>query len=233
MLAAGSEIGQGKVLFLEPDLRTSQAAADAAIFLEDDPKDPNRYHMLAGLLAMTHHRAAYEGLCQTLLPMFGDATNCYVAERTAADCLLLPDARIDLKQVDKLADTAVMTGSKEFAIGYFQACKALSEYRQGRFSGAAEWAEKSSKDSSVFARAKGCAVLAMSQWQLGRKDEARTTLARGNALMPRISPTDEHVDLGESWVAWASSRRLLWTKPGRLFNTHQRPKNDPNNSKRE
>jgi hypothetical protein len=26
MLAAGSEIGQGKVLFLEPDLRTSQAA---------------------------------------------------------------------------------------------------------------------------------------------------------------------------------------------------------------
>jgi hypothetical protein len=27
MLAAGSEIGQGKVLFLEPDLRTAQAAA--------------------------------------------------------------------------------------------------------------------------------------------------------------------------------------------------------------
>jgi hypothetical protein len=26
MLAAGSEIGQGKVLFLEPDLRTAQAA---------------------------------------------------------------------------------------------------------------------------------------------------------------------------------------------------------------
>ena len=30
MLAAGSEIGQGKVLFLEPDLRTAQAAAYAA-----------------------------------------------------------------------------------------------------------------------------------------------------------------------------------------------------------
>jgi eukaryotic-like serine/threonine-protein kinase len=186
-----------------------KAAADAAIFLEDDPKDPNRFHMLAGLFAMTHHRTAYEGLCQTLLPMFADATNCYVAERTAADCLLLPDTRIDLKQVDKLADTAVVTGSKEFAIGYFQACKALSEYRQGRFSGAAEWAEKSSKDSSVFARAKGFAVLAMSQWQLGRKDEARTALARGNALMPRILPSDEHVDLGESWVAWLFSRVAL------------------------
>jgi len=31
MLAAGSEIGQGKVLFLEPDLRTAQAAAYAAV----------------------------------------------------------------------------------------------------------------------------------------------------------------------------------------------------------
>jgi hypothetical protein len=31
MLAAGAEIGQGKVLFLEPDLRTAQAAAYAAV----------------------------------------------------------------------------------------------------------------------------------------------------------------------------------------------------------
>lgn len=31
MLATGSEIGQGKVLFLEPDLRTAQAAAYAAV----------------------------------------------------------------------------------------------------------------------------------------------------------------------------------------------------------
>jgi phosphoribosylamine-glycine ligase len=30
MLAAGSEIGQGKVIFLGPDLRTAQAAAYAA-----------------------------------------------------------------------------------------------------------------------------------------------------------------------------------------------------------
>ena len=37
MLAAGSEIGQGKVLFLEPDLRTAQAAAYAAVeFLQFD-----------------------------------------------------------------------------------------------------------------------------------------------------------------------------------------------------
>jgi hypothetical protein len=31
MLAAGSEIGQGKVHFLEPDLRIAQAAAYAAV----------------------------------------------------------------------------------------------------------------------------------------------------------------------------------------------------------
>ena len=31
MLAAGSEIGQGKVLFLEPDLRTAQATAWATV----------------------------------------------------------------------------------------------------------------------------------------------------------------------------------------------------------
>jgi hypothetical protein len=79
----------------------------------------------------------------------------------------------------------------------------------GHFSEAAVWAEKSLKTTQPFAQAKGCAVLAMAQWQLGQKDAARITLAKGDSLAPAILPNQKSVDLGEPWVAWLFARILL------------------------
>jgi len=99
-------------------------------------------------------------------------------------------------------------GSAEGGIGFFQAIKALLAYRAGRFPEAVEWAEKALKSPEVFARAKGCAVLAMAQWQLGLKDAARATLSQGNMLAPAISST-QAVDLGGGWLSWLVARILL------------------------
>lgn len=189
--------------------RWQQAAADAALVLKYQPNNHYRYHTLAGLMAITHHRAEYEKICQQILTLFADTTNSYIAERVADDCLLLPDLSVDLQVVNRLATEAVTIGNDASALGYFQACKALSEYRQGHFSEAASWAEKSLKTGQPYARAKGYAVLAMAQWQLGQKENARARLAQGDALAPPISPAEDTVDLGDSWVAWIFARVSL------------------------
>jgi eukaryotic-like serine/threonine-protein kinase len=189
--------------------RWQEAAADGAAVLEFQPAEHYNYHRLAGLLAISHNRPAYEQLCQKIVARFANTGDAYIAERMADDCLLLPQSGVDLQLADKLADVAVAAGSGDGALPYFQACKALSVYRMGRFAEAAEWAEKPIKSSAAGAQAKAYAVLAMAQWRLGQKDAARTSLGRGNGLTPAIPPGKAAVNLGDSWVAWLFARISL------------------------
>jgi tetratricopeptide (TPR) repeat protein len=188
-----------------------QTAADAALVVELQPNDHYRYHTLAGLLAITGDRPAYEQLCKRLVGKFANTTDAFVAERVAQDCLLLPDSGVDLQMLDNLADTAVTVGGSDRSLPYFQGCKAMSKYRLGHFAEAIEWAEKAIKTEKVEApaKAKALAASAMAHWQLGRKDEARAMLAEGDALAPGISSAGEATDLGESWVAWVIARISL------------------------
>ena len=189
--------------------RWREAAADASLALQNQPTDHYRYHTLAALLAMTQARPAYEKVCKKLVTKFADSTNPFVAERVAQDCLLLPDSGADLSLMDKLADRAFADGNGDPALPYFQACKAMSNYRLENFDEAIAWGEKAAKSSVDFAQAKAYAVLAMAHWQLGQKDDARAALVRGDALAPGISPEKGAVDLGESWVAWLMARISL------------------------
>jgi hypothetical protein len=177
--------------------------------LQYDPTDHYKYHTLAGLLAITHNRSAYEQLCPKILATFGTTKDPYVADRMAQDCLLLPHSGVDLQHVDKLADTAITVGNGEYGMPYFQAGKALSEFRLGHLPEAIEWGEKPLDCPVIYAQAKACAVLAMAHWQLGQKDTARAMLAKGDTLAPRISSASGTVDLGESWVPWLFARVLL------------------------
>ena len=63
----------------------------------------------------------------------------------AQDCLLLPHSGVDFGLVDKLAETVVTLGSGEASVPYFQACKAMSNYRLGHFPEGIDWAEKAAK----------------------------------------------------------------------------------------
>jgi serine/threonine protein kinase/tetratricopeptide (TPR) repeat protein len=186
-----------------------EAASHAALALKLQPDDHYHYHTLAALLAMNRDRPAYESICNRILTNFMAPTNPFVAERIVQDNLLLPRTGVDLQLMDRLADAAVTLGNGEPALPYFQACKAMSNYRLGRFPEAIVWAEKAANSSLTFAQAKAYAVLAMARWQLGQMDAARDMLQKGGLLAPAVPPGTEPDDLGESWVAWLVARISL------------------------
>jgi tetratricopeptide (TPR) repeat protein len=187
-----------------------EATTNATLLLQLKPGDQYNYHRLAGLLAMTQNRPGYERICQALPANFANPTSPYVAERMVEDCLLLPHSGVDLELVDKWADASVTLGQSEASLPYFQACKAMSDYRLGRFREAIEWAEKAGTNSTmVDAQAKACAVSAMAHWQLGQAGTARSMLDEGDKLAPDIPSVHGTVDLGETWVAWLMARISL------------------------
>jgi hypothetical protein len=141
---------------------------------------------------------------------FTNASNPYIDERIVKDCLFLPDSGVDLHLMGELADKSVSLGRTHAdAMPYFQAAKAMSEYRLGHFADAIGWAEKTTRGPIVYPNAHAYAVLAMAYWHLGQKDAARVMLAKGNALTPNISSTHGAVDLGDSWVALLAARISL------------------------
>jgi tetratricopeptide (TPR) repeat protein len=194
--------------------RWQEAKADAARALELDPGEQNRYHTLAPLLVMLHDSPAYEQLCQKSLTAFANTSDAFVADRVAKDCLILPPHGMDLRVLDRLADTAVKVGLdgsryseyRRLSMPYFQFCKGLSEYRQGHFTQSAEWLRKSLQDTSINAQAEAYPVLAMAQWRLGEKDLARAALAEADVSAARLFPgrnNDEGV-----WFAWIFAK--IW-----------------------
>jgi eukaryotic-like serine/threonine-protein kinase len=206
--------------------RWPEATTDAALLLQFEPTEQYNYHRLAGLLAMAHDRPAYEQLCRKIPAKFANPTNPYVAERMAEDCLLLPHSGVDPELIDKWADTAVTLGKGETSLPFFQACKAMSNYRLGRFPEAVEWGGKAAKSSMPYAQAKAYAALAMADWCLGQKDAAQTMLVKGDSLAPG-QPSGTNADyIGESWVAWLFARVSLdeaaaLVQPGTM--THSSP----------
>ena len=188
--------------------RWSEAKIAAALALELQPANPDRYHVLAALLAITGNQAGYQQLCQRIAVRFADLTNPYSADRMAKDCLLLPSSGVDLKVAGKLADIAVNAGKDSLGMPYFQACKALCEYRKADFREAIEWAKTSLSNGAPLARAQAYAVLAMAQWQLGRKEAARAALAAGTALTPEIFSGPE-ANKNEGWLSWIFARVSL------------------------
>ncbi len=202
------------LLVLRADLlgrqgRWSEAAADAALALEYQLDEHYRYHTLAGLLAVTRNRSAYQQLCERILVTFTNTKNPYLAERVAKDCLLMPDAGVNIKQAVRLADLAIALENSSDSLPYSQATKALAEYRQGHFAAAIDWAKKLPSQAEFYARAHACAVLAMAHWQLGQKDEARNMLVQGKALIQEVIPGRNADRIGGAWVVWLFSEILL------------------------
>ncbi|HWY75315.1 MAG TPA: tetratricopeptide repeat protein [Verrucomicrobiae bacterium] len=187
-----------------------EAAADAALATELQPSNETRFAILAALLVKAHELPAYDRFRRELLEKFSNTTNIYVADQVAKASLLLPPSAPDLPVIARLADTAVTRGTGDLgAMPFFQICKALSEYRQGHFADAAEWSQKSVESPRTDAHGHAYALLAMADWQLGRKDEARAKLAEGDALAPEIMPQNVAEDPGDAWLVWLYTRIQL------------------------
>jgi len=190
--------------------RWEGAAEDVSLSVRYDPSAASHFSFLGALLAKTHDVSAYEQFCSEILKSYSDTTNIYVADQVAKACLFLPSRQVDLKLADHLADMAVTLGAgDEGAMPYFCICKALSEYRQGRYAEAAEWARKPLATTYTNAHGHAYAVLAMAEWQLGQISAAREAFAKGEALAPAALPDDIANDPGDALLRWLYARVSL------------------------
>ncbi len=207
--------GTADLLALKVDLegrqqRWRQAAADAGQLFEQNPENNGNYCTLAALLIKSGDLSGYSQYCHRLLALATNTDNIFAADAAAKACLLVPVPGLDLKAVGRLSDFAVTHGSgDEGARPFFEICKALSEYRQGHYADAADWAEKTLISPRLDAHGHACAILSMADWQLGQKDMARTILAEGNALVPPGMPASATTDSGNAWLFWLITRISL------------------------
>jgi hypothetical protein len=84
----------------------------------------------------------------------------------------------------------------------------MAEYRLGHFESAVEWAQKAAASTFRNAQAESDAVLAMAEFQLNKKDEARTALEQC-AKVVQAMPALDSGDLGGDWRDWIISHTLL------------------------
>jgi tetratricopeptide (TPR) repeat protein len=213
VLQSSEELGSLLTLKASIEARRQQweeAAADTARSLEYQPLATGRYAMLAALYLKAQNRSEYERFCEKLILQFHDTGNIFVADQVAKACLFLPASEVDLNVVARLADTAVTIGARdEGAMPFFAVCKGLSEYRLGHFASAAEWAQRSLNSPRKDAHPHACGVLALADWQLGKKDDARALLAAGERLAPRVMPARVAEDPGNAWLIWLFARIQL------------------------
>ena len=187
-----------------------QAAIDAGRSLEYQPSASFRYSMVAALYLKTGNRIAYEQFCKKIFSEFNGTTNIFFADQVAKASLFKPSTNVDLNAIGRLADTAVTLGARdEGALPFFAVCKGLSEYRLGHFAQAADWAQKSLNSSRKDAHPHAYGVLALADWKLGKKADARAMLAAGEALAPRTMPASVAQDPGTAWLVWLYGRIQL------------------------
>ena len=206
------KISSQRLLSLRADLRGrsgqwQEAADDAALAFEYQPTDLGLYSMLAALLVEAKERPRYEQFCHTLLTKFSDTTNVYVADQVAKASLFLPGTSTNMETAYRLADLPVTRGTNDpEAMPYFEVCKALSEYRQGHYDEAIEWAQQPLKIDGNESHGHAYAILAMANWRLGKTAEAQAMLAKGNDLAPQSMPVEIVEDPGDRWEHWLYAR---------------------------
>lgn len=213
--AVMKEPSSANLLFARGRLRARRslwvgAADDVTLAVRYDASAASRFSFLGALLAKTHNVPAYEQFCAEILKSYSDTTNIFIADQVAKACLFLPSQRVDLKAVGHLADMAVSMGTgDEGAMPYFCICKALSEYRQGHYAEAADWARKPLGTPFTDSYGHAYAILSMAEWRLGQTSGAREAFARAEALAPAALPADIANDPGDGYLAWLFARVTL------------------------
>ncbi len=203
------------LLDLRVDLRAragrwQDAASDATLAFQHEPANYWRFPILAGLLARTQNRLAYEQFCKKILATFANTSDIYAADQVAKSCLFLSSPELDLTVIGRLVDSTVSKGAGDAnANPYFQDCKALFEYRQGHYAEAVEWALKPIKISGLHLYGHAYAVLAMAYWQLGQKEQARAMFAKANTFAPGFMPASIAEDPTNEWQGWLYARIQL------------------------
>jgi tetratricopeptide (TPR) repeat protein len=196
--------------------RWEEAAADLTRAIEHNPNDHGLWLWLAGIQVQRGQLDAYREHCRKSLERFGGTTDPYTADQIAKVCLILPGSGVSLDTVATMADTAVAEGRHSEYLPYFQFCKGLAEYRQGRFASAADWmgtvltnrVDSLPPDTGAYMVTAAYVVLAMAQYQSRQIEPARASLAKGAELEQKL-PKLGSGDLGNGWIDCIIAHTLM------------------------
>jgi len=198
--------------FLARRCHWKEAAADYLKLIEFLPDNHFLYHSLGPLLVQSGDRDGYRRHCASIVAHFAGTNDPVVAERMAKECLILPDAGVDLSVVTALADTAVTKGQDmPGLLPWFKFTKSLAEYRAGHYASSAEWAQqvlpKAENNPNLESAAR--MVLAMAQYQLHQTEDSRSNLGAGMEVIERSVPRLDTGDNGGSPTDPIIARALM------------------------
>jgi len=183
------------------DGKWAAAAPDAIAAAKLRADSPYRYHMLAPLLAATTNLSAYQEACSNIVARFAGTTDINVAHQMAKDCLILPQANVDLNAVAALSNVAVTKGKGHGPEYLYDACEALAQYRLGHYGDAVKWAQQSATVPFPYSQAEAYAVLAMARFKLGDLSAARKALDQCNQVV-RAGLPHPGQEIGQDWRDW-------------------------------
>jgi hypothetical protein len=130
-----------------------------------------------------------------------------VAERLTKASLILPPGPEELKAIARMADVAgrADTNGSTWAFNLF--AKGFAEYRLGHYGSAADLLQGVFPlDVTTHCRTEALLVLAMTQHQLGRTAESRTSLAQAEEAIGKKLPRAGQ--LTEEWNDWITIQFL-------------------------
>ena len=189
--------------------RWAEARPDAERAVALAPENHFAFHSLAPLLVVTGDRAAYRLLCGQIIARHGDARDGNVAERMAKDVLIWADSGVDLAVVESMVQTALAVESGHPGLAHFQFCRALLDYRRGRFASAMEWSGKVVASTTTIPRLQALSVLAMAQARSGQVDEGRRSLDGVLREAAESAARPDSPALGGEWRDWIVLQALL------------------------
>jgi tetratricopeptide (TPR) repeat protein len=187
-----------------------EAAADYSRALEREPERVHDWHCLAVLLVESSQFEEYAQHCRKAIHRFRNTTNPNAAEQIARDCLLLPKTAVDLSVAVQLINFAVSATNHEH-IAWFEAAKALVEYRQGHFRSAINWTDKLLARGGGLSERQALAevIRGLAQHREGQTAEALRSIASAHRKVEAHEAATAPGDIGHNWASWLAVRALL------------------------
>jgi TPR repeat protein len=193
--------------------RAKEAIADLRKVAELDSSGDTIFFRLVAMLIATGDVAGYRQVCEEFAKRFGDTTDADQAEHIVIGLLFVPPAGLDLALMKKMGDLAL---TKKHYTG-----PALAEYRLGNFQDAAKWAKAAQAKWSNRPNHNGLfsgisALAAMTQFQTGQIDQARTNLNKAIEIGGEKFAELESGKFGDQWWDWIFARTLVKEAAGLL-----------------
>jgi serine/threonine protein kinase len=194
--------------------RWKEAASDMLRVVQSVQVDPLDYHRLAPLLVASADWEGYRRHCQRELAQFGSNKDPLIADRMAKDCSISLASGVDFKAIQGWTTTSCTLAQTHYSFAHIQCTRGLAEYRQGNFTNAVEWVQKSitralaRRDDVQWHFMEAYAVLAMAQHQLGQNAEAKDSMKNSAGVEANMSKLDGG-DIGHDWIDWIIAHKLL------------------------